>query len=284
MSTLVLALIVLKTQTRPFALACIICASIFIGNARTVSVLLFDATITILVKHATEDKGAQICLYSCTFCFIRLETMLFCGPAFENVVIAVVSEAVLSARDAVHLPGTFVCLEFHFHPHGCEVHLHVVEHGSNLVVLDLSILKVILADAEIAREERDGSAVVTMTILFAIRIAFGSSMMRLRTEHRIRAPAACIHSRISAVRRRPRYADFVKTLTGKTITLDVESSDSIEAVKNKIQDKEEFLPDQQRLFLPGSSLRMAAPCLTTTFRKVNAPSRPASPVARPVRR
>ena len=31
---------------------------------------------------------------------------------------------------------------------------------------------------------------------------------------------------------------FVKTLTGKTITLDVESSDSIENVKQKIQDKE----------------------------------------------
>jgi ubiquitin len=31
---------------------------------------------------------------------------------------------------------------------------------------------------------------------------------------------------------------FVKTLTGKTITLDVESSDTIESVKTKIQDKE----------------------------------------------
>ena len=30
---------------------------------------------------------------------------------------------------------------------------------------------------------------------------------------------------------------FVKTLTGKTITLDVEPSDSIETVKGKIQDK-----------------------------------------------
>ena len=31
---------------------------------------------------------------------------------------------------------------------------------------------------------------------------------------------------------------FIKTLTGKTITLEVESSDTIEAVKSKIQDKE----------------------------------------------
>ena len=30
---------------------------------------------------------------------------------------------------------------------------------------------------------------------------------------------------------------FVKTLTGKTITLEVEGSDTIETVKSKIQDK-----------------------------------------------
>lgn len=34
------------------------------------------------------------------------------------------------------------------------------------------------------------------------------------------------------------YQIFCKTLTGKTITLDVEPTDTIEAVKGKIQDKE----------------------------------------------
>jgi ubiquitin len=56
---------------------------------------------------------------------------------------------------------------------------------------------------------------------------------------------------------------FVKTLTGKTVTLDVTANTSVKEIREKIQDKEGISPDQQRIIYAG---RQITPDRTDPFR------------------